>query len=148
MWSSITMSLALSVTAADAATTRSARPSSGPESSPGGFAEQILVPAQNARLDLLPVPPQVPVEPATLTEPLACCLRAQRRAGVGAETRLLVVGAGQMGLLHVQAARAWGCRAIVVAEPLEERRAAVARYGAVPASSPVRPRCMAVTQAS
>jgi L-iditol 2-dehydrogenase len=104
---------------------------------PGGFAEQILVPAQNARLDLLPVPPQVPVETATLTEPLACCLRAQRRAGVGAETRLLVVGAGQMGLLHVQAARAWGCRAIVVAEPLEERQAAVARYGAVPASSPV-----------
>jgi L-iditol 2-dehydrogenase len=99
---------------------------------PGGFAEQILVPAENARLDLLPVPEQVPVETATLTEPLACCLRAQRRAGVGAETRLLVVGAGQMGLLHVQAARARGCRAIVVAEPLEGRREAVARYGALP----------------
>jgi L-iditol 2-dehydrogenase len=51
---------------------------------------------------------------------------------VGAETRLLVVGAGQMGLLHVQAARARGCRAIVVAEPLEGRREAVARYGALP----------------
>jgi L-iditol 2-dehydrogenase len=99
---------------------------------PGGFAEQILVPAENARLDLLPVPEQLPAETATLTEPLACCVRAQRRAEVGPETRLLVVGAGQMGLLHVQAARARGCRTIVVAEPLEERRKAVTRYEALP----------------
>lgn len=102
---------------------------------PGGFAEQILVPAENARLDLLPVPAQLPAETATLVEPLACCIRAQRRAGVGPETRLLVVGAGQMGLLHVQAARARGCRAVVVAEPLEGRRTAVARHGAFPAEA-------------
>jgi L-iditol 2-dehydrogenase len=102
---------------------------------PGGFAEQILVPAENARLDLLSVPAQLPAESATLVEPLACCLRAQRRAGLGPETRLLVVGAGQMGLLHLQAARARGCRTIVVAEPLERRRQAVARYGGLPAEA-------------
>jgi L-iditol 2-dehydrogenase len=102
---------------------------------PGGLAEQILVPAENARLDLLPVPAQLPAETATLVEPLACCVRAQRRAGVGPQTRLLVVGAGQMGLLHVQAARARGCSAVVVAEPLEGRRRAVARYGGLPAEA-------------
>jgi L-iditol 2-dehydrogenase len=102
---------------------------------PGGFAEQILVPAENARLDLLPIPAPLPAEAATLVEPLACCMRAQRRAGVGPQTRLLVVGAGQMGLLHVQAARARACRAIVVAEPLEGRRKAVARYEALPAEA-------------
>jgi L-iditol 2-dehydrogenase len=102
---------------------------------PGGFAEQILVPAENARLDLLPVPVHVSTEAATLVEPLACCVRAQRRAGVGPQTRLLVVGAGQMGLLHVQAARARGCRLIVVAEPLAARRTAATRYGALPAEA-------------
>lgn len=100
---------------------------------PGGFAEQILVPAENARLDLLCVPEHVSTEAATLVEPLACCVRAQRRAGVGPQTRLLVVGAGQMGLLQVQAARARGCRLIVVAEPLAARRTAVTRYRALPA---------------
>jgi L-iditol 2-dehydrogenase len=102
---------------------------------PGGLAEQILVPAENARLDLLPLPEHVSTEAATLVEPLACCVRAQRRANVGPDTRLLVVGAGQMGLLHVQAARARGCRLIVVAEPLAARRTAVARYGALPAEA-------------
>jgi L-iditol 2-dehydrogenase len=100
---------------------------------PGGFAEQILVPAENARLDLLCVPEHVSTEAATLVEPLACCVRAQRRASVGPQTRLLVVGAGQMGLLHVQAARARGCRLIVVAEPIVARRTAVTRYRALPA---------------
>ncbi len=102
---------------------------------PGGFAEQILVPADNARLDLLPVPEHLPTETATLVEPLACCVRAQRRAGVGPQTRLLVVGAGQMGLLHVQAAMAVGCRRLVVAEPLAARRAAAGRFGARPAEA-------------
>ncbi len=100
---------------------------------PGGFAEQILVPAENARLDLLCVPEHVSTEAATLVEPLACCVRAQRRGSVGPQTRLLVVGAGQMGLLHVQAARARGCRLIVVAEPIAARRTAVTRYRALPA---------------
>jgi L-iditol 2-dehydrogenase len=102
---------------------------------PGGFAEQILVPAENARLDLLPVPEHLSSEAATLVEPLACCVRAQRRAAVGSDTRLLVVGAGPMGLLHAQAARARGCRLVVVAEPLAARRAAAARYGALPAEA-------------
>jgi L-iditol 2-dehydrogenase len=102
---------------------------------PGGLAEQILVPAENARLDLLPLPEHVSTETATLVEPLACCVRAQRRAGVGPDTRLLVVGAGQMGLLHVQAARARGCRLVAVAEPLAARRTAAARYGALPAEA-------------
>jgi L-iditol 2-dehydrogenase len=102
---------------------------------PGGFAEQILVPAENVRLDLLPVPGHLSTEAATLVEPLACCVRAQRRAGVGPDTRLLVVGTGQMGLLHVQAARARGCRLTVAAEPLAARRVAAARYRALPAEA-------------
>jgi L-iditol 2-dehydrogenase len=95
---------------------------------PGGFSELILVPARNAALDLLVVPDSVSDAAATAIEPLACAVRALRRAGVGAGTRLLVIGGGQMGLLAAQAALAGGAE-VVVAEPLEARRALARELG-------------------
>jgi L-iditol 2-dehydrogenase len=95
---------------------------------PGGFSELILVPARNAALDLLEVPDHVSDAAATGIEPLACGVRALRRARVGAGTRLLVVGGGQMGLLVAQAARAAGAD-VTVAEPLGERRAVAEALG-------------------
>lgn len=96
---------------------------------PGGFSELILVPALNAAVDLLPLPDHVSDEAATLIEPLACCVRGLDRARVGAGTRLLVIGAGQMGLLLVQAALARGAE-VTVAEPLEARRELAFALGA------------------
>jgi L-iditol 2-dehydrogenase len=95
---------------------------------PGGFSELILVPARNAALDLLAVPDDVSDAAATAIEPLACGVRALRRARVGAGTRLLVVGGGQMGLLVAQAALAAGA-SVTVAEPLPERRALAEELG-------------------
>jgi L-iditol 2-dehydrogenase len=96
---------------------------------PGGFAEYILVPAANAALDLLVVPDSVSDAAATAIEPLACVVRGQRRAGIGADTWLLVVGGGQIGLLCAQAALASGAR-VAVAEPLPERLALAEQIGA------------------
>ena len=77
---------------------------------PGGFAEFIRVPAANAALDLLELPDTVSDEAGTLIEPLACVVRGLDRARVDADTRLLVIGGGQMGLLLAQAALARGAR--------------------------------------
>jgi len=96
---------------------------------PGGFSELILVPARNAALDLLEVPDSVSDAAATAIEPLACCVRGLDRARVDADTRLLVIGGGQMGLLIAQAALARGAEA-TVAEPLAPRRALAQRLGA------------------
>jgi len=96
---------------------------------PGGFAERILVPAENAARDLLVVPASVSDAAATLIEPLACCVRGLRRARVGRGTRLLVVGGGQMGLLCALGGLAAGAK-VAVAEPLAERRALAASLGA------------------
>jgi L-iditol 2-dehydrogenase len=95
---------------------------------PGGFAEYILVPAKNAALDVLSLPDAVSDAAATAIEPLACVVRGQRRARVSDETRVLVVGGGQIGLLNAQAALAAGAT-VAVAEPLPERRALAARLG-------------------
>jgi L-iditol 2-dehydrogenase len=97
---------------------------------PGGFAEAFVVPAENAARDLHPLPADLDDETATLIEPLACCIRGQRLADVGATSRLLVVGVGQMGLLHVQAAVAAGCAQVVASDPIAERRALAERFGA------------------
>ena len=96
---------------------------------PGGFSERILVPAENAARDLLVVPESVSDAAATLIEPLACCVRGLRRAEVGRETRLLVIGGGQMGLLTALGGLAAGAR-VAVAEPLAARRDLATSLGA------------------
>ncbi len=96
---------------------------------PGGLAELFVVPEENARADTLALPDSLNDDDATLVEPLGCVLRGQRLAGVGAGTRLLVVGGGQIGLLTAQAARALGATEVVVAEPLAARRAIAERLG-------------------
>jgi L-iditol 2-dehydrogenase len=97
---------------------------------PGGFAERILVPAENAARDLLVVPDDVSDAAATLVEPLACCVRGLRRVGAAPGTRLLVIGGGQMGLLTAVAGLAAGAT-VAVAEPIDERRALASELGAL-----------------
>jgi L-iditol 2-dehydrogenase len=96
---------------------------------PGGFSERILVPAENAARDLLVIPDGVSDAAATLVEPLACCVRGLRRARVGRDARLLVIGGGQMGLLTALAGLAAGAR-VAVAEPLAARRELASELGA------------------
>jgi L-iditol 2-dehydrogenase len=95
---------------------------------PGGFAEYVRIQAELVG-ELLPLHGMDPVL-ATFTEPLACTLRAQRRAGLAAGDALLVVGAGASGLLHVAAAHASGVEAVWVRELQPERLERAERWGA------------------
>ena len=69
---------------------------------PGGFAELVRVPAENARHATFRIPASVSDEAASFVEPLACCLRAVQRAGVEAGDTAVVVGLGSIGCLFVQ----------------------------------------------
>jgi L-iditol 2-dehydrogenase len=95
---------------------------------PGGFAEYVRLSPPLVG-ELLPLDGLDPVA-ATVTEPLACALRAQDRAGLRRGQRLLIVGAGASGLLHVAAARARGIDDVRVAEPDDARRALAVAWGA------------------
>jgi threonine dehydrogenase-like Zn-dependent dehydrogenase len=55
---------------------------------------------------LFAVPPEMPDEVAVLIEPLACAVHAARRAEVLPGERVLVIGAGAIGLLTLLALRA------------------------------------------
>ncbi len=95
---------------------------------PGGFAEYVRVEAALVP-ELLPLDGLEPVT-ATVTEPLACALRAQARAGVRPGDSLLVVGAGCSGLLHIAAAHARGVDAVWVREPDAVRLSRAEIWGA------------------
>src|SRR3954466_5789910 len=86
---------------------------------PGGFAEQVRVPAD--LVDELLVLGGLDPERATFVEPLACVLRAFDRCGLRAGDSLLVVGTGTSGLLAVAAAHARAVEAVWVREPRPER---------------------------
>lgn len=80
---------------------------------PGGMAEYFAVPSGQVRADTLRLPPEVSFEDATLVEPLACTVKSVRRAGLRGGERVVVIGLGIMGQLHVVLARHAGASRVI-----------------------------------
>jgi L-iditol 2-dehydrogenase len=92
----------------------------------GAFAEFVTVPADFAH----PVPDSVSDDAAALIEPLSVGVWACHKAGVTAGTSVLVCGAGPVGLVTVQVARAQGATRVVCTDISAERLAMAATCGA------------------
>ena len=91
----------------------------------GGYADEVVVPAAN----MFPLPPDTPPEEAVLlASALPSAVRAVRRAAVAPGDRVIVVGAGSLGTLAAQVARAHG--ATVVLADVDRRRLAEIAGGA------------------
>jgi len=97
---------------------------------PGGFAEYVRVPKVNVALGTLLIPDSMTFDEGSFIEPLACVVRAQRFAGIGAGQTVLVIGSGISGLLHVQLARAKGAERVIATDISEFRLGAAKRFGA------------------
>jgi L-iditol 2-dehydrogenase len=91
----------------------------------GAFCEYVTVPADFAH----PVPDTISDAAAALLEPLSVGVWACRKADVGIGSRVLVTGAGPIGLIAAQTARAAGAVEVVVSDPLPARRARAAEFG-------------------
>jgi L-iditol 2-dehydrogenase len=78
----------------------------------GAFAELVVVHEATAH----PVPDAVSEEAAALLEPLSVAVWACRKARIGAGTRVLVTGAGAIGLLCLQVALASGATGVAVSD--------------------------------
>ena len=88
----------------------------------GAFAEYVAVPARV----VIPIPDNVTFQQACFVEPTAVALHAVSRAQAGPGQTGLVIGAGIIGLLTIQALKAAGCTK-VYASDLSEARLALAR---------------------
>jgi threonine dehydrogenase-like Zn-dependent dehydrogenase len=93
---------------------------------PGSYAEYITAPAQN----VYPLPPEMTLEHAALTEPMACALRAAKLSGCTATDRVLITGLGPIGLLTLQVVKAFGAREIFATDTDADRRAIGQHFGA------------------
>lgn len=89
---------------------------------PGAFAEYVKMPARI----LYRLPEGMSYEEAAFCEPLAIAFHAVARAGVQPGETALVIGAGVIGLLVLQALKMKGCARVFVSD-LNEARLALAR---------------------
>lgn len=78
----------------------------------GGYGEYFVAPVEL----LYPIADGVPDHIATLVEPLSVAVHAVRRAGIGLGDKVLVMGAGAIGLMTVLAAREAGASMVLATD--------------------------------
>ena len=88
----------------------------------GGFAEFMAVPPVAVRNGCVnKLPDGLSVEHAALAEPLACCINAQELAFVQLGQSVAIIGAGPIGCLNAQVARARGATLVFMIDISAER---------------------------
>ncbi|MFB3778729.1 MAG: 2,3-butanediol dehydrogenase [Bryobacteraceae bacterium] len=101
-------------------------------STDGGLAEFVIAP----RYMCFKYPPTLPDAHAALAEPASVAVRAVRRARLTGGETVAVIGAGTIGLLTLEVARAMGARRVIVIEPAQNRQAIALQLGAFAAVDP------------
>ena len=97
----------------------------------GGFAEYVKIPKEAILYGhVLKLPEDVSFEEGALMEPLSCCIRGMKNAGTGFNDKVLIVGAGPIGLMHLQLAKIAGASKVIVSEPNDLRREKALKLGA------------------
>lgn len=84
----------------------------------GCFAQYMSIPDSQ----LIPLPPSLRNEAGALVEPTAVAAHAIRRSRLRTGQKVAVIGAGSIGLLTAQAARAAGASAVIAVDRLESRK--------------------------
>ena len=98
----------------------------------GGLSEYLVVAPEN----IFSYQNVAPAE-ASLTEPLSCVLHSVETAEVNFGDYVLIVGAGIMGMLHLQLAQKRGA-IVIVSDPNEERLKLAKELGAAQIINPVK----------
>ncbi len=93
----------------------------------GAFAEYVNVKASQCYV----IPSDVTDEAAALVEPMAAAVHAVRKGRILVGDTVAVIGAGPIGLMAVQAARASGAAKVLAVELSPVRRQKAESYGAV-----------------
>ena len=92
----------------------------------GGFRQELVCKAEQA----FPIPSELSLNEAAFAEPVSVCLHAVRRAGSLLGKRVLVSGAGPIGMLILLVARSAGARSVTITDLMDEPLRIAAEIGA------------------
>jgi len=98
----------------------------------GAFSEYIAVPKEK----VLKLPDEISFDKAALIEPAAVAIHAVRKAGEKIGDRVVILGAGTIGLLVMQAAKLAGAKEIIITDLLSYRLEKAENLGADRAVNP------------
>jgi threonine dehydrogenase-like Zn-dependent dehydrogenase len=93
---------------------------------PGAFAEYVAVPQRV----LIPWPDRLPAVAAVFAEPLANGINAMRQGPTARKSRVVVIGAGPIGLMCLFAAKRKYRSSVVISDRIPERLEAARKLGA------------------
>lgn len=79
---------------------------------PGGFSELVFVSEEHLKNVAYLKPENLTNDEAAFYEPLGCCIRAVKRAGLRQNSTALVIGLGSIGILMAQALKAFGMNVV------------------------------------
>ena len=100
----------------------------------GAMSEYLAVPASKT----MGLPDDVTWDQAVMVEPLAVGVHAVRVARVQAGTNVLILGAGTIGLMVLQAAKALGAGQVMITDLIQDRLDLATKLGADHAVNPSR----------
>ena len=92
----------------------------------GGFRQRLVAEERQC----VKVPADLPLEKAAFGEPLAVCLHAVNRAGALLGRKVLITGAGPIGMLTLLAARSAGAAEIVITDVADAPLSLARKIGA------------------
>ena len=92
----------------------------------GGLAQFNIAPASATHK----IAASVPLERATLAEPLSCVLHAFEKARIMPGESVAILGAGPIGLMFLMLFKAAGSGSVFVVEPVAFRRRSAEQFGA------------------
>lgn len=92
----------------------------------GAFCEYVKIQSEFA----YDIPANISFDAAALIEPMSVCIWAAQKAKIEKGTTVLIAGAGPIGIVMAQVARAFGASEVVVTDIVEHRLEFVKNYGA------------------
>jgi L-iditol 2-dehydrogenase len=96
----------------------------------GGFAEYMAIPQEAVEHGTIQrIPEGIDPVHATLVEPLSSVVNAQEKGNVGLGDTVVIIGAGPVGTLHLELARARGAKRLIVADIDNNRLELIKPFG-------------------
>lgn len=100
----------------------------------GAFCRYVIIDEDFAYA----VPDSMSDDAAALLEPLSVAITTMRKAGIVPGSSILIAGAGPIGVICAQAAKAFGASRIVVTDLVESRREKALKFGATEVLDPTQ----------